>query len=91
MSLSSQDDTSLQAQGIGAPALEAKQPGHRIERLPGSHLRLVLGATLNLRLLCVNQKYDVKVVGIVKQAKATRMYRGSCGPQRSPYATCLYF
>ncbi len=64
MSLPPQDDTSPQATGIGAPALENKQPGHRIERLPGSHLRLVLGATLNLRLLCVNQKYDVKVVGM---------------------------
>lgn len=64
MSFSQQDDPTPQASGIGAPALESKHPGQRIERLPGSHLRLVLGATLNLRLLCVNQKYDVKVVGM---------------------------
>lgn len=64
MSPMSQDDQPPQNNGIGAPALESKQPGQRIERLPGSHLRLVLGAALNLRLLCVNQKYDVKIVGM---------------------------
>lgn len=64
MSFFSQDDVPPPASGIGAPALESKQPGQRVERLPGSHLRLVLGATLNLRLLCVNQKYDAKIVGM---------------------------
>lgn len=64
MSLFPQDDTTSQAPGIGTPALDAKQPGQRVERLPGSHLRLALGATLNLRLMCVNQKYDAKIVGM---------------------------
>lgn len=49
---------------IGKPALEPKADGGRVERLPGSHLRLALGVPLSMRLLCVDQKYEAKVVGM---------------------------
>ncbi len=57
-------DIPAPAQPIGKAALEPRANGHRVERLPGAHLRLTLGVTLSLRLLCVNQKYDAKVVGL---------------------------
>jgi len=34
------------------------------QRLPGVHLQLQLGNTLFLRLLCVGQRYETKVVGL---------------------------
>lgn len=52
------------ASPMGRPSLDAKPDGPRVERLPGAHLRLNLGATLTMRLMCVNMKYEAKVVGV---------------------------
>lgn len=61
---SSNSGEQAQEATTGRHSLESKPDGPRVERLPGSHLRLKLGATLNLRLMCVNMKYEAKVVGV---------------------------
>lgn len=48
---------------IGKPALDEVRGKHAIERVPGVHLDLKLGAAMRLRLLCVEQRYEAKVVG----------------------------
>jgi c-di-GMP-binding flagellar brake protein YcgR len=45
------------------PSPEPKA-AHRVERLPGVNMRLHLGSTLTMRLACVDQKYEGKVVGL---------------------------
>jgi len=48
----------------GRPAPAAARGKYQSERLPGFHLKLHLGNTLFLRLLCVGQRYEAKVVGL---------------------------
>jgi len=45
------------------PTAAAARSKFKSERLPGVHLKLQLGNTLFLRLLCVGQRYETKVVG----------------------------
>jgi hypothetical protein len=45
-------------------AAEAKKGRHRVERLPGVHLRLKVDSTIFLRLQCVGQRYEGRVVGL---------------------------
>lgn len=44
--------------------IESPEPGRRVERLPGVHLKLKLGNPLLLRMLCVDKRYEGKVVGL---------------------------
>jgi len=61
---SNQKEKQEQEAPTGRHSLESKPDGPRAERLPGAHLRLKLGASLNVRLMCVNMKYEAKVVGV---------------------------
>ena len=49
---------------VGQPAIEPPEPGRRVERLPGVHLNLKVGNQLLLRMLCVDKRYEGKVVGL---------------------------
>jgi ABC-type bacteriocin/lantibiotic exporters, contain an N-terminal double-glycine peptidase domain len=51
------------ARSLGKPALEEARGDRQIERLPGVHLRLKVGNPIFLRLLCVEQRYEGRVVG----------------------------
>jgi len=44
---------------VGGP-----ETARRVERLPGVHLTLKVGSQLLLRLLCVDKRYEGKVVGV---------------------------
>lgn len=46
------------------PHEQSPTPGRRVERLPGVHLKLKLGNPLLLRMLCVDKRYEGKVVGL---------------------------
>lgn len=51
------------------PAKNPEQPGadddaRRPVRLPGVHLQVELGSALSLRFLCVQQRYEGKIVGL---------------------------
>jgi hypothetical protein len=46
------------------PKDETKKGGHHVERLPGVHLRLKIGSAIFLRLQCVGQRYEGRVVGL---------------------------
>lgn len=52
------------AKSNGQPAIENPEASRRVERLPGMHLKLKVGNQLFLRLLCVDQRYEAKVVGL---------------------------
>ncbi len=53
-----------QAKSNGQPAIDNQEAARRVERLPGVHLQLKVGNQLFLRLLCVDQRYEGKVVGV---------------------------
>ena len=53
-----------QTKSNGQPAIENQEAARRVERLPGVHLQLKVGNQLFLRLLCVDQRYEGKVVGV---------------------------
>jgi hypothetical protein len=52
------------ARNLGKPAIETTDSGHRVERLPGAHLKLRLESQLTLRLPFTEQRYEGKVVGL---------------------------
>ncbi|SNS00561.1 protein YcgR [Humidesulfovibrio mexicanus] len=51
------------AQETAAAAEAPPESARRVERLPGVHLKLKLGNQLILRFLCVDKRYEAKVVG----------------------------
>jgi len=53
-----------QATSIGKAALEEARGERQIERLPGVHLKLKVGNPIFLRLLCVEQRYEARIVGL---------------------------
>jgi len=53
-----------QARSIGKAALEESRGERHIERLPGVHLKLKVGNPIFLRLLCVEQRYEGRIVGL---------------------------
>lgn len=55
-------DQTPEASHIAAVA-EPAEAARRVERLPGVHLKLKIGNQLMLRLLCVDKRYEGKVVG----------------------------
>ncbi|MDP2848551.1 MAG: PilZ domain-containing protein [Humidesulfovibrio sp.] len=61
--MDAQQDASL-FKAPGQPAIENPEASRRVERLPGVHLQLKVGNQLFLRLLCVDQRYEGKVVGL---------------------------
>ncbi len=58
-----QQETAQAAQSVPEPASAPETP-RRVERLPGVHLSLKVGSQLLLRLLCVDKRYEGKVVGV---------------------------
>lgn len=59
-----QPDAPHAAKANGRQAIENNEAARRVERLPGVHLKLKVGNQLFLRLLCVDQRYEGKVVGL---------------------------
>lgn len=49
---------------LGKPALDESRGDRHIERLPGVHLSLKVGNPVFLRLLCVEQRYEGRIVGL---------------------------
>ncbi|MBI5518570.1 MAG: PilZ domain-containing protein [Desulfovibrio sp.] len=45
-------------------AIDGHEGSRRVERLPGVHLKLKVGNQLFLKFLCVDQRYEGKVVGL---------------------------
>lgn len=52
------------ARTIGRPALEDIPGGRGIERLPGAHLKIKLEQPVFLRLACVNQRHETRIIGL---------------------------
>ncbi|MDR3640528.1 MAG: PilZ domain-containing protein [Humidesulfovibrio sp.] len=46
------------------PPQEEVRNSHHVERMPGVTLKLSVGATIFLRLLCVGQRYEGRIVGL---------------------------
>lgn len=69
--MNAQEDTAQPPQAVqqAEPAAESRpveappESARRVERLPGVHLKLKQGNQLILRFLCVDKRYEAKVVG----------------------------
>jgi len=49
---------------VGKPALEQARGERQIERLPGVHLQLKLDNQVYVRLLCVEKRYEGRIIGV---------------------------